>query len=154
VGEARTLTEAWLSQPRAVAPEMVSPVLQVASRFGGRDVHQALVERLDRTADIRVRGWLLDGIASTRVAALLDENVALATSGQLNPREIGKLLIGGKWRGRRPRSIRRWAGPDARRRALWDPTVASARGARPFFAVAGASCGRRAVMRWRCSGRR
>jgi alanyl aminopeptidase len=143
--EARSLAEAWLSQPRAVAPEMVSPVLQVAGRFGGRDVHQALVERLDRTADTRVRSWLLDGIASTRVAALLDENVALATSGQLNPREIGKLLTGGKWRGALEAPIDSTLG---RARTLagversWDSLVAlMPRGALTrFFAVAGASC--------------
>jgi alanyl aminopeptidase len=98
VAEARALAEAWLSQPRAVAPEMVSPVLETAGRFGGRDLHQTLVERLDRTADIDTRDWLIRGLASTRVPELLDENVALATSGRLNPREISELLVGSKWK--------------------------------------------------------
>ena len=145
VAEARRLAEEWLSQPRAVAPEMVSPVLQAASRFGGRDVHQALVERLERTADTRVRGWLLDGIASTREPALLDDNVSLAISGRLNPREIGKLLTGGKWRGGVEAPLDSAVG---RARTLagmevsWDTLVAlMPRGALArFFSVAGASC--------------
>ena len=55
-------------------------------------------QRLDRTADVDSRDWLLEGLASTRVPELLDDNVALATSGRLNPREISKLLVGGRWK--------------------------------------------------------
>jgi alanyl aminopeptidase len=98
IAEARKLAEAWLSQPRAVAPEMVEPVLDTAGRFGGRDLHQAFVQRLERTADIDTRDWILGGMASTRVPELLDENVALATSGRLDPREISRLLLGGKYK--------------------------------------------------------
>ncbi|MGZ6060648.1 MAG: M1 family metallopeptidase, partial [Myxococcaceae bacterium] len=92
VAESRRLAEAWLSQPRAVAPEMVPVVLRTATRSGGRDLQQALVQRLDRTADRQTREWLLEGLAATRVPELLDENVTLAASGQLNPREISNLL--------------------------------------------------------------
>ena len=145
VAEARKLAEAWLSQPRSVPPEMVSPVLQAAGRFGGPDVHQALVDRLDRTADTRVRSWLLDGIASTRKTELLDENVALATSGRLNPREISALLAGGRYRQGLQAPLDSTVG---RARTLaglersWDTLVTlMPRGALGrFFAVAGASC--------------
>jgi alanyl aminopeptidase len=102
IAEARSLAEAWLSRPRAVAPEMVSPVLVTAGRFGGRDLHQALSQRLDRTTDIDTRDWLLEGLASTRVPELLDENVALATSERVNPRETTKILAGGKWKDLEP----------------------------------------------------
>jgi alanyl aminopeptidase len=98
IGEARTLGESWLSRPRAVAPEMVSPVLAIAGRFGNRDLHGALEQKLGRTADLDTRDWLLGGLAATRVPELLDENVTTATSGRLDPREIGKLLTGSKYR--------------------------------------------------------
>ena len=144
IAEARTLTEAWLSRPRAVAPEMVSPALTVAGRFGGRDLHQALIQRLDRTADLDARDWLLDGLASTRVPELLDENVALAISGRLNPREIGRLLATGKWKEVEPpldstvgRS-RMLAGIDR----SWDTLVAlmPRGGLTRFFSAIGESC--------------
>ena len=144
VSEARVLAEAWLSRPRAVAPEMVSAVLETAGRFGGRDLHQALVQRLERTADIDTRDWLLEGLASTRVPELVDQNVALAASGRLNPREIGQLLVGGKWKEADPpldstvgRS-RTLAGVDR----SWDALVAlmPRGGLTPFFDLARESC--------------
>jgi aminopeptidase N len=98
IAEARKLGEAWLARPRSVASEMVAPVLVTAGRFGGRDFHQALAQRLDRTQDTEVRDWILGGLAGTRAPELLDENMALATSGRLNPKEIGKVLLGGKYR--------------------------------------------------------
>jgi alanyl aminopeptidase len=98
VAEARRLAEAWLSQPRAVAPEMVGPVLRTAARSGGADLHQALVQRLNRTEDRHTRDWLIEGIAATRTPELLEANVSLAASGQLNPREIEDVLTGDTWR--------------------------------------------------------
>jgi alanyl aminopeptidase len=98
ISEARTLAEAWLARPRSISPEMVAPVLTTAGRFGGRDLHQALEQKLARTADNDVRDWILGGMAGTRVPELLDANAALATSGRLNPKEIGKLMTGSKYR--------------------------------------------------------
>ena len=144
IAEARTLAEDWLSRPRAVNPDLVTAVLMTAGRFGGDDLHQALVQRLDRTADRRTRDWLLDGIASARAPELLDENVALATSGKLNPREISDLLTT-EWRRRPdvPLDL-----PVARERLLagvdgsWDRLVAlMPRGALfKFFDVTGHGC--------------
>src|SRR5215470_12471773 len=37
IAEARSLAEAWLSQPRAIAPDLVTAVLMTAGRFGGAD---------------------------------------------------------------------------------------------------------------------
>jgi len=102
IADARALAESWLSRPRAVAPEMVSPVLAIAGRFGGRDFHTALEQRLDRTADLDLRDWLLGGMAGTHQPELLDENVAIATSGRLDPREISRLLTGSKYREAEP----------------------------------------------------
>ena len=144
VAEARALAEAWLSRPGALAPEMVSPVLETAGRFGGRDLHQALVQRLDRTADSDTRDWLLEGLASTRMPELLDDNVALATSGRLNPREVGKLLVGGKWKEAEPPLD----SPVGRSRVLagvdrsWSTLVAlmPRGGLTRFFALASESC--------------
>jgi len=119
-------------------------VLMTAGRFGGDDLHQALVQRLDRTADRRTRDWLLDGIASARAPELLDENVSLATSGKLNPREISDLLTT-EWRRRPdvPLDL-----PVARERILagidhsWDRLVQlMPRGAlHKFFDVTGHGC--------------
>jgi cytosol alanyl aminopeptidase len=102
VSEARVLAEAWLARPGSIAPEMVAPVLMTAARFGGRDLHQALRQKLDRTEDTEIRDWLLGGMAGTRMPELLDQNAALATSGRLNPKEIGKLLTGSKYREQEP----------------------------------------------------
>jgi len=144
VAQARSLAEDWLSRPRAVAPDLVTAVLMTAGRFGGTDLHQALVQRLDRTADRQIRDWLLDGIASARLPELQDENVALATSGKLNPREITDLLTT-EWR-RRPDVPLDF--PVARERILtgvgrsWDRLVElMPRGAlHKFFEVTGHGC--------------
>jgi len=98
VAEARTLAESWLSRPAAVGPEMASTVLTIAGRFGGRDLHTALVQKLGRTRDLDTRDWVLGGMAANRVPELLDENVAFAIGGKLDPREITRLLTGSKYR--------------------------------------------------------
>jgi len=144
VAEARSLAEEWLTRGGPADGETVAAALRTAGRFGGRDLHQALVQRLDRTANRRTRDWLLGGISSTRVPELLDRNVALATSGRLNPREMAFVLTGEK---------RRQAyGPldteSARARILagvdrsWDTLVAltSRGGIHRFFALASESC--------------
>ena len=144
IAEARTLAESWLSRPRAVAPEMVSPVLMIAGHFGGRDLHTALEQRLDRTTDLDIRDWLLGGMAGTRVPELLDENVAIATSGRLDPREISRLLTGNKYRDVEPPldstigRARTMAGIDR----SWDTLVAlmPRGGLSRFFALASQSC--------------
>jgi alanyl aminopeptidase len=144
IAEARSLTEAWLSQPRSVAPEVRSAVLTTASQLGGRDLHQAFTQRLDRTADVDSRDWLLEGLASTRVPGLLDDNVALATSGRLNPREISKLLVGGRWKEVAPPAdsaigrSRMLTGVDR----TWDTlvTLMPRGGLSRFLALAGQSC--------------
>jgi len=102
VSEARALAEAWLARPGSIAPEMVAPVLVTAGRFGGRDLHQALQQKLDRTEDTETRDWLLGGMAGTRMPELLDANAALASSGRLNPKEISKLLTGSRYREQEP----------------------------------------------------
>jgi alanyl aminopeptidase len=144
IAQARSLAEDWLSRPRAVDPDLVSAVLMTAGRFGGGDFHQALVQRLDRTADRQTRDWLLDGIASARLPDLQDENVALATSSKLNPREIKDLLTT-DWRRRPDVPL---DSPVARERILagidhsWDRLVAlMPRGALfKFFDVTGHGC--------------
>ena len=144
IAEARSLTEAWLSQPRSVAPEVRSAALTTASQLGDRDLHQAFTQRLDRTADVDSRDWLLEGLASTRVPELLDDNVALATSGRLNPREISKLLVGGRWKEVAPPAdsaigrSRMLTGVDR----TWDTlvTLMPRGGLARFLALAGQSC--------------
>ena len=93
-GEARRISESWLSTGKAADPDALGAALRTASRFGGKDLHQAIVQKLERTADLKTRDWLLDGIIATRVPELVEENVALAVSGKLNPEEISKLLVG------------------------------------------------------------
>jgi alanyl aminopeptidase len=144
IADARALAESWLSRPRAVAPEMVSPVLAIAGRFGGRDFHAALEQRLDRTADLDLRDWLLGGMAGTHQPELLDENVAIATSGRLDPREISRLLTGSKYREAEPPldstvgRARTVAGIDR----SWDTLVAlmPRGGLSRFFTLASQSC--------------
>ncbi len=122
---------------------MVPVVLRTATRSGGRDLQQALVQRLDRTDDRQTREWLLEGLAATRVPELLDENVTLAASGRLNPREISNLISGGRqgtappldWATGRERML---AGIDR----SWDAlTALMPRGALTrYFAVVSQSC--------------
>ncbi|HTS80342.1 MAG TPA: M1 family metallopeptidase [Myxococcaceae bacterium] len=141
--EARALADAWLEKPSAVDPEMVSAVLRTASRSGGRPVHDALAQKLAGTSDRQTRDWLLSGLGGTRVPELVDENVQLAASGKLNPREIGALLLGDY---RTRESNLDWAGG---RQALlagldhtWDTMVTlMPRGALVrFYVVATQSC--------------
>ena len=146
IADARTLAESWLSRPRAIAPEMVLPVLTIAARFGGPDFHDALEQRLDRTADLDIRDWLLGGMAGTRVPELLDDNVTVATSGRLDPREISRLLTGSKYREMEPPLD----SPVGRARTLagvdrsWDTLVKlmPRGGLTRFFTLASQSCSR------------
>jgi alanyl aminopeptidase len=123
---------------------MVSIVLAIAGRHGGRDMHGALEQKLGRTTDLDSRDWLLGGLAATRVPELLDQNVTLATSGRLDPREISTLLTGSKYRELQPpldSAIGRervLAGVDQ----SWDRLVSlmPRGGLSRFFAVASQSC--------------
>jgi alanyl aminopeptidase len=96
MAQARQLAERWLSRPGSVDAQTLGAVMRTAGRFGSADFHMALVEKLGRTTDRRDREWLLDAISGTRDPALLDDNVALALSGKLDPREAQRLLAGAR----------------------------------------------------------
>jgi alanyl aminopeptidase len=96
VAQARQLAERWLSRPGSVDAETLGAVMRTAGRFGSTDFHQALVEKLGRTTDRRDREWLLDAISGTRDPGLLDDNVALALSGRLDPRERQRVVAGAR----------------------------------------------------------
>jgi len=110
IAEARSISDRWLGRCEGSArcegraglggidPETLWGVMEVAGKSGDARFHDRLAGRLDQTTDLRERGWLLDGLASTRDPALLDANLALATSGKLNPAELTRLLSGQRYR--------------------------------------------------------
>ncbi|HSP78991.1 MAG TPA: M1 family metallopeptidase, partial [Myxococcaceae bacterium] len=78
--EARQLALRWLDDRRAVSPEMVDVVLQVAARQGGASLHQRLLTAARETKDSTERQQLLHALGSFHEPALAQASLALLLS--------------------------------------------------------------------------
>jgi alanyl aminopeptidase len=83
---ASAATRRWIADPKAVAPELVSPLLSVAAAHGDRDLFEAMRDALlasDRRFD---QSRLLSALGGFTDPALLGEGFALVLDGRLDPR--------------------------------------------------------------------
>jgi alanyl aminopeptidase len=94
ITEARAQTERWLTDRKSVPPELVGPVLQTAARGGDRALWTKLHEAARAEKDRRDRARLLEALAVFRDPALVEENLKVVLSDELDPRETLTLILG------------------------------------------------------------
>lgn len=87
VAEARKLADRWLGDRRAVAPDMVGPVLGLAALGGDAGYFDRLLAAARRTHDRRERGMLLAALGAFRVPALQARALALVAGTEFDLRE-------------------------------------------------------------------
>jgi alanyl aminopeptidase len=77
LAEARRLTEAWLGDHGAIAPEMVDTVLRLAASRGDRALHDRVLAALQGAKELSDRRRLLDALGAFRDPQLVSEQLAL-----------------------------------------------------------------------------
>ena len=87
VAQARTLTDRWLRDRRAVAPDMVAPVLSMAALSNDARLFDRLLAEARRDKDRRERGVLLGTLGGFSAPALQQRALALVAGGELDQRE-------------------------------------------------------------------
>jgi alanyl aminopeptidase len=92
--EARRLAQAWLSDRKAVAPDMVQTVLNLAARGGDAAFFDTLLAEAKRVSDRRERGQLLAALGMFRDPKLLQRALGLMSSTELDLRETMEVLEG------------------------------------------------------------
>ena len=95
IAEAKTLAWKWLDDHKAVQPELVATVLNVAARNGD----QKLFERIHKDAlaakDRQERQRLIRALGGFRDPAILKQVLAILLTNEFELREAGGLLQGG-----------------------------------------------------------
>jgi alanyl aminopeptidase len=94
VAEARMLADAWLKDPRAVAPELVDPVLAIAAGHGDAAFHQKLLAAVRTEKERGTRRQLLGALGSFTDPALAKQSLALILDKGLDVRESVSTLFG------------------------------------------------------------
>ncbi|HEX9101890.1 MAG TPA: ERAP1-like C-terminal domain-containing protein, partial [Polyangia bacterium] len=87
VVEARRLAERWLKDRRAVAPDMVSPVLGIATMSNDAKLFDRLLAEARRVHDRRERSILLSTLGAFPAPALRDRALALVAGNEFDQRE-------------------------------------------------------------------
>ncbi|HZH16807.1 MAG TPA: M1 family metallopeptidase [Archangium sp.] len=97
VAEAKRLTQQWLADSKAIAPELVRTTLGIASAHGDAALHGKLMTAMRSEKERRKREYLLDALAGFRDPALVRENLKLLLEPSGDLRETGELLFGAAW---------------------------------------------------------
>jgi alanyl aminopeptidase len=92
--EARSLAERWLTDPKAVPPPMVNPVLTAAAAGGDRALFDRYVTALRNTKDPQVRHRLYGAVGSFRDREIAKAGLRLFLDKEFDPRESFGLLSG------------------------------------------------------------
>ena len=87
VAEARRLAERWLKDRRAVAPDMVAPVLSMAAMSNDAKLFDRMLDEARHVQDRRERAILLGTLGSFHAPALRERALALVSGGELDQRE-------------------------------------------------------------------
>ena len=85
--QARKLTEKWLTDRKAIPPELVGSVLDAAARSGDRALWEKLHAAAKVEKDRRDRDALLGAMGSFVDKAIVQENFKIALSDAFDPRE-------------------------------------------------------------------
>jgi cytosol alanyl aminopeptidase len=94
LAQARRLTERWLTDRKAIPPELVNSVLSTAARSGDRALWEKLHAAAKVEKDRRDRGALLGAMGSFVDKEIVQENFKIALSDAFDPRESLTLVFG------------------------------------------------------------
>jgi aminopeptidase N len=94
VQEAGRLAQAWLADRKSVPADNVYLALLVAGRHGGRELFQQVLAQARGTKDPTERSQLLGSLGYFQDPALLQESLALLTSGEFDGRDTVNILVG------------------------------------------------------------
>lgn len=92
--EAKKLTEAWLSDRKAIDRDLMGPVLAAGMRFSDRAHWDKLHDAAKKTTDRQERSALLEAMSRARDPKLAEENLKLALSDEFDRRESISLVYG------------------------------------------------------------
>jgi aminopeptidase N len=95
--EARRLADAWLTDRKAVAPDMVETVLSLAAESGDAAFFDRLLAEARRVTDRRERGQILGALGVFAAPKLRDRAFALTLSSEFDLREALGGLQGAFW---------------------------------------------------------
>ncbi|PTL83428.1 M1 family metallopeptidase [Vitiosangium sp. GDMCC 1.1324] len=93
VAEARKLTDKWLGDSKAIAPELVYTTLGIAAAHGDAALHAKLMTAMRSEKDRRKREQLIDALGGFRDPALVRENLKLLLEPGMDTRELVMLLF-------------------------------------------------------------
>jgi alanyl aminopeptidase len=93
VAEAKQLTQKWLADGKAIAPELVRTTLGIASAHGDAALHGKLMTAMRSEKERRKREHLISALAGFRDPALVRENLKLLLDTSVDMREVGGLLF-------------------------------------------------------------
>ncbi|MFY0527734.1 M1 family metallopeptidase [Archangium gephyra] len=97
VAEAKRLTQQWLADSKAIAPELVRATLGIASAHGDAALHGKLMTAMRSEKERHKREQLIDALGGFRDSALVRENLKLLLEPSVDLREAGDLLFGAAW---------------------------------------------------------
>jgi cytosol alanyl aminopeptidase len=103
--EARRLTESWLKDRTAVAPEVVSAILNTAAYYGDAGLHAQLLAELEKTQDQREQQQLVSALSQFRDAKLLQKGLDELAAGRLPMKNDFALLMGSGYASRATRKL-------------------------------------------------
>ena len=91
--EARALSRAWLSDRRAIEPELVSAVLEVAAGSADGPLFEVLAAAAKKESDRQDRRRLLEALSRVRDPGLVERALVLGQGDTFEPREARVLLF-------------------------------------------------------------
>lgn len=95
IAKAEQLARAWLSDHKAVSPNLVSSVLHVAAEFGDRDLFDRLHTAAKQEQDQRIRETIIRAMGSFRNPEIAKASMALLLTNEFDPREAFHALLFG-----------------------------------------------------------
>jgi cytosol alanyl aminopeptidase len=92
--EARKLTEAWLTDKKAIDHDLVGTVLGTAARGGDVALWDKLRAEAKKTQDRKERNQLLGAMSAFKDPKIVEKNLEVVMSDEFDPRESVTLLFG------------------------------------------------------------
>jgi len=92
--DAKTLTEKWLGDRKAIDHDMIGTVLATAARNGDRALWEKLRAEAKKTQDRKERNQLLGAMGSFKDPQIIEQNFQIALSDEFDPRESMTLVWG------------------------------------------------------------
>lgn len=95
IAEATRLAWAWLDDHKAVAPDIVSLVLDVAVHNGDEKLYQRLFTDAKKATELSERERLLDALGGFRDPRISRTAMGLLLTDDFDPREVGGVMFAG-----------------------------------------------------------